>query len=102
MTNPTIRVKDKDYEVPPLTLGQLRNGLLAKLKEHDELFAKGHAIDMWILEGEVVVAAIRRLAPDLDANDIFDALDLSQLRTLWPILLGLSGFGQGEQTPAAK
>jgi hypothetical protein len=102
MTNPKVTLDGKEYEVAPLSLGQLRNGLLAKLREHDELANAGRVLETWIIQGEIIAEAIRRKSPELSVETITANLDLGQIHELWPVMLGLSGFKPGEIQPAAK
>lgn len=97
-----LKVGDETLIVPALSLGQLRNGMLAKLQEHDKLIAEGRAFDSLAVRGEIILAAIRRNYPDYDEQELFDHLDMSNTAPIWLAVLGASGFNVGERTAGTE
>lgn len=95
-----IRIGEEEYTVPPISLGQLRNGTLPLLKKHDELVASGETFDAMLIRGEVLLSALRRNYPDFPEQKLFDFLDMNNTGRLWLDILGASGFTQGEATAA--
>lgn len=89
-----VKVNDKEYPVPPMTLGQLRRGLLEKLKESDKL-AETSWLETAMMRGEIVANIIAEKY-GLDPNDVFDSLDLHNFNPIWLEFMGLSGFKPGE------
>ena len=57
-----IQLGNKEFEIPPLSLGMLRNGLMEKMKKHDELLQKPNmdANDLLLIRGEIIFAALKR------------------------------------------
>lgn len=92
----TITIKGASYIVPPLSLGQLRNGTMTKLKEHDVLVAQDKHFEAAVMRGEIIAEAIKRNYPDFDAQLLYDYLDLKNTSEIWLIVLGASGFTPGE------
>lgn len=91
-----IKIGDKEFIVPPLSLGQLRNGALTKLKEHDLKLAEGQTWEAMVLRGEIILEALRRNYPDFEEQTLFDWLDVGNCGPLWLSVLGASGFTPGE------
>ena len=91
-----VTIGEKTYTLPPLSLGQLRNGAMDKLRKHDEFIAEQKGWDAMLLKGEIILTALQRNYPDLKAKDIDEALDLGNVNDLWLHVLGLSGFTPGE------
>jgi hypothetical protein len=91
-----IMIGEKEYILPPISLGQLRNGLLKKLQEHDKLIADGKLFDAMELRGQVILAALRRNYSDFPEEDLFAHLDLGNTAPIWLSILGASGFTSGE------
>ena len=91
-----ITIGDEKFVVPPISLGQLRNGVLAKLKEHDELIAKGDFFDAMNLRGEVILKALQRNYPNFAEAKLLEHLDMANTTPLWLSILGASGFTAGE------
>lgn len=91
-----IKIGDEEYIVPALSLGQLRNGMLKKLQEHDALVAEGKIFDTLTLRGEVILEALRRNYPDFPEEKLFDHLDMANTGQVWLAVLGASGFNLGE------
>lgn len=91
-----ITIGTEQYVVPPISLGQLRNGVLGKLKEHDILVAEEKAFDAMILRGEIILEALQRNYPDFEPKKLWDWLDMSNTGPLWLTILGGSGFMPGE------
>jgi hypothetical protein len=91
-----VKIGDEEYTIPPISLGQLRNGLLTKLQEHDKLSADGKLFETLQLRGEIILAAIRRNYPDFSEDKLFAHLDLANTSGIWLSILGASGFNSGE------
>lgn len=92
-----FKIGDEEYLVPALSLGQLRSGLLEKLKLHDELVAEGKIFETMTLRGEVILAALRRNYPDFPEEKLFSFLDMANTSPMWLTVLGASGLGVGER-----
>lgn len=98
-----IIIDNAEYVVPPLTLGQLRNGVNDLMKRHDELVNEdGKLFELFDLRGQVILAAIKRNHPDMTEETLFNYLDLANLTPLWLQVLGQSGFTPGENPAAAN
>ncbi len=95
-----ITIEGADYTVPPLSLGQLRNGVLKKLQEHDELLAAGKVFEATAMRGEVILAALRRNYPNFAEDTLMGFLDMASIGPIWLAVLGASGFSPGEMTAA--
>jgi hypothetical protein len=91
-----IRIGDEDFIVPPISLGQLRNGVLSKLQEHDELVAQGKTFETMEIRGTIILEALRRNYPDFEEKRLFDFLDMANVGPIWLTILGASGFMPGE------
>jgi len=92
----TIRIGDEDFVVPPLSLGQLRNGVLARLQEHDKILSSGSMFDALVIRGEVILQALRRNYPEFSEDKLMSYLDLFNIGPIWLAVLGSSGFTPGE------
>lgn len=99
---PKVWLGNKEFQIPPLSLGQLRNGLLDKLKEHDKMLETNPDFSPLLLRGEIIIAALRRKysEEDLPTSEIWDRLDLENVRQIWPIILGNSGFNTEPSEPS--
>lgn len=91
---------DKEVVIPPLSLGQLRNGALELLKKHDELVEKNQFMESALIRGEVIALALTRNYPEMTVDLVFENLDLSNVNELWRTVIGLSGFSPGEKEAA--
>jgi|HubBroStandDraft_2_1064218.scaffolds.fasta_scaffold68725_3 hypothetical protein len=91
-----IKIGDEEFIVPPLSLGQLRNGAMTKLKEHDTVLASGDTWGAMVLRGEIILEALRRNYPEFDDKKLYDWLDVGNCGPLWLSVLGASGFTPGE------
>lgn len=96
-----IKIEGESYTLPPISLGQLRNGLTEKFKKHDELVKSGDFWEFQTLRGEIIFSAFKRNYPDFPEEKFFGFLDVSNISDLWLHILGASGITMGE-TPAAK
>lgn len=95
-----MRIGEEEYTIPPISLGQLRNGTLPLLKKHDELVAGGETFEAMLIRGEVLLSALRRNYPDFPEEKLFAYLDMGNTGRLWLEILGASGFTQGEAQAA--
>lgn len=91
-----IKIGAEEYTVPPLSLGQLRNGTLKLLQDHDALVAEGKPWEAMNIRGEVILSALKRNYPDIDEKMLFDWLDVGNSGEIWLTVLGMSGFMPGE------
>jgi hypothetical protein len=93
---------EKSYTLPPLTLGQLRNGMAEKIKEHDSLDPATDWLRMIDIKGEIVLEALRRnyAARELSDAYFYEYTNLSNIGQMWLGLLGLSGLSAGEAAAA--
>jgi hypothetical protein len=94
-----VTIGEKKYTMPPLSLGQLRNGVMLKLKEHDEAIEQSKGYEASVLKGEIVLEALKRNYPELTLDSV--EFDFGNINELWLVALGLSGFKPGE-TPATR
>lgn len=97
-----IKIGDKDYVMPYISLGQLRNGTLAKLNEHDQLIEQGKFFELTIIRGEVLLETLRRNYPDFPEDEFNDHFDMGNITPIWLTVLGGSGFVSGEETAAVE
>lgn len=95
-----VMIGGKEYIIPPISLGQLRNGTLPLLQKHDELLAEGKAFEAYEIKGQVILNALRRNYPDFDEEELFGFLDMTNTPPLWLQILGISGFTPGETQAA--
>lgn len=95
-----VVIGEEEFIVPPLSLGDLRSGVLVQLKEHDELVANGNPFEAMQLRGEIILVALKRNYPDFPEQKLWDWLDVSNIRDLWMAVLGNSGFTPGEAQAA--
>ena len=100
-----ITIGNETYVVPPISLGQLRNGLMTKLKQHDLLVEglkddTGNWFDILVLKGEIILDALHRNYPDFDEAKLFSWLDVGNVGPLWAVIIGASGFTPGETQAA--
>lgn len=93
-----LTIKDKDYDIPTVTLGQLRGGMIESMKKSDEM-AKDDWLGCVMLRGEIIAKAMIKKYPDLTEEDILDSLDPQQTNVAFLALLGISPAGE---TPATR
>lgn len=99
-----LRIKEKTYVVPALSLGQLRGNVLTLLREHDKIVSEGDMFDIMLARGKVITEALRRNYPEITENEVFEGLDLHNTSDMWAKVLGASGFAPGDapgEAPAA-
>lgn len=96
-----VMIGEKEYVIPPISLGQLRNGTLPLLKQHDELVAQGDTFAAMEIRGQVILSALRRNYPDFPEETLFEYLDMGNTAPIWLTILGISGFTPGEAQAAA-
>jgi hypothetical protein len=87
-----IELAGEKYMLPPLTAGQLRKGILAKMKENDELIEQGKYYEALSVKNAIIAEALRRNYPHLKDEDVEDMLDLRNYDKAWEIILGGSGL----------
>lgn len=92
----SVEIGGETFVVPALSLGQLRNGVLAKLAEHDKLVEDGKTFDAFLVRGQVILEALRRNYPDFAEDRLWNFLDVHNTGPLWLTVLGASGFTPGE------
>lgn len=95
-----VQLGDKKFIIPPITLGQLRAGLLDKIKEGDKLAENGDTFGTMDKRADVILAALRRNYSETDLSDseFFDRLDLSNFSDAWAAALGFSPGETGAAT----
>jgi len=96
---------DREVILPPLSLGQLRNGLGAKMDQHDSRVMEGKLDnELMFLRVEIIIAALRRnySETDLPDSEIWDKLDYGNLLPAWRAVLGLSGLDAEGEAEAAR
>lgn len=87
-----FKIGEEEYIVPPLSLGQLRGGILEKLREHDQLVNDGRVFEGLALRADVILAALRRNYPEFPEDKLLDWLDMSNTGPIWLAILGASGL----------
>ena len=92
-----ITIDGEDLVLPAISLGQLRNGTLKLLQEHDALIAEGKTFEAIALRGDVLLTAFRRNYPDYPEAKFFANVDMTNTTELWLKVLGISGFTPGER-----
>jgi len=95
-------IAGEEFTIPSLSLGQLRSGLLNKLREHDDLNAAGKALEALEIRGQIILAAIRRNYPSFDEAKLWDWLDMSNVNEIWLSVLGMSGLKPSGDAPAGE
>ena len=93
-------IGDKEWIVPALSLGQLRNGVMDKFKEHDELIRQRDGGDddptlTWkaaLLREDVTRLALSRNYSEEELKEL--ELDLASLPLFWDAVLGRSGLDE--------
>lgn len=95
------------FTVPALSLAELRNGAMAKIKEHDGLIKQmaddpSKFYEAMIVRGEIIALAIKRNYPQLDAEKLLESLDMGNTNEIWMHILGASGLKVGEATAEPK
>ncbi len=81
------------YVLPPLTLGQLQDGgVLAMMRQNDELVAAGKFWEALNMKNKVIAEALRRNYPELSDEDVSGMLDMKNYDKAWEIVLGGSGL----------
>ena len=93
-----VMIGDKKYTIPPLSLGQLRNGVMEKLRVHDQLITDGKGYEATVAKGEIILAALSRNYPKLTLDEL--ELDFGNVNSLWLATLGLAGFNPSGEAPA--
>jgi hypothetical protein len=86
----TIAMGGREWVVPPLTLGQLRQ-LLPKLRQLSSIGAAMGEEEIGVL-GEVVAAAMSRNYPDITAASVEELVDLGNAREVLAAILEGSGL----------
>ena len=94
------KIGEDELTIPALSLGQLRNGGLALMKEHDELVNADKSYDALDVRAKIILLAIQRNYPDFPEQKLLDNLDLNNTTPVWLTVLGLSGFTSGEDKAA--
>ena len=95
-----IKIEEESYILPPISLGQLRNGMIEKFTEHDRLAAEGKIWEYTAIRGEIILAALRRNYPDFSEDKLMGYLDVGNIYALWMNVLGASGLTPGEEMAA--
>lgn len=91
-----MKIGEQEFIVPPISLGQLRNGLAEKIKQHDDIGAdpeRGN-LDLLPIRAEIVIAALRRNYPESSYPDQFfwDNLDMGNIDEAFAAVINLSGL----------
>lgn len=96
-----IKIGEEEFVIPPISLGQLRNGVLDLLQKHDELVAGGKPFEAMDVRGQIILAALQRNYPDFTEKKLLDYLDAGNIGPLWLHVLGISGFSPSGEAQAA-
>ena len=97
-----FKLGDTEYEIPALSLGQLRNGALAKMQATDELVTAGKNWEAIAARGELIHMALTRNYPNVPLDTVMDSLDLNNSAEIWLWILGASGFKPSPEEVAEK
>jgi len=97
----TVKLGGTEYVVPPLTIKQLRNGGLEKIRESDKFLTEGQSFESFMPRVEVIGMAIRRNHPEMTNDKLEDLIDLKNINPIWLAVLGISGLGAGGDDAAA-
>jgi hypothetical protein len=89
-----VKMGGRDWEVPPLTMGQLRK-LMPKVRELSGISA-GMGEEQIAILCEIVAAALSRNYPDMDAERVENLLDLGNAGSVLSAVLSGSGLRLGE------
>jgi len=93
-----MQIAGREFTVPPLTLGQLRQ-LMPKVKMLIKVDAEMNEEQIGILI-EIVTAAVQRNYPDVDAAAMENLLDLGNANAVLLGVLGQAGLKPGEAAAA--
>ena len=87
-----VTLGDRDFVIPPITLGMLRGGLLADVKASDELADKGDNFGAMDKRADVILAAFRRnyTAEEVSDANLLNRLDMANFGAAWMAALGLT------------
>ena len=97
-----FKLGDTEYEIPALSLGQLRNGALEKIRVCDELAEQKKNWESIIARGELIHMALTRNYPNVPLDTVMDVLDLNNSAEIWLWILGASGFKPSPEEVAEK
>lgn len=95
-----VNINGEEYVIPPLSLGQLRNGALGFLQEHDRLIAETKVFEAYEIRSKVILLALQRNYPDFQEDKLVSFLDMANIGSIWLSVLGASGFTPGEEIAA--
>lgn len=97
-----LKINGKDYDIPAVTLGQLRGGVLEKMKESDKLLETSW-LDSVMLRGQIIAdAMVAKYKDEFTMDDVFNSLDPASTASAFIALLGASGITQPGEATAAK
>jgi hypothetical protein len=96
-----IELAGEKYVLPPLTAGQLRKGVLDKMRENDSLIEQGKYYEAISVKNSIIAEALRRNYPHFTDEDVEDMLDLRNYDKAWEIILGGSGLRSKANREAA-
>lgn len=93
-----VDLAGEKFILPPLTLGQLRGGVLEKMRQNDALMTEGKFWEALDIKCEVITAALQRNYPNLSIDDVSGMVDLRNWDKVWEIVLG----GTGQRSEASR
>ena len=97
-----LTIKGKEYDIPAVTLGQLRAGMLEKMKRSDEL-SNTSWMDAIMLRGEIVAEAmVAKYGDEFSTEDVLNSLDATTTGTSFLALLGVSGITTPGEATATR
>ena len=97
-----LKINDKEYDIPAVTLGQLRGGMLEKMKESDKLLETSW-LDSIMLRGQIIAEAMTARYKDaFTSEDVMNSLDATSTGAAFMALLGASGITAPGEATAAK
>ena len=89
------------YTIPPLTIGQLTNGGLALLQEHDQLVEARKIWESYTSCTKLIAMAMRRNSPDMTEAQIYDLIDMRNINDAFLAVIGATGLTMGEMQAGA-
>jgi len=90
----SIKLAGKDYNIPPLSFRQLRV-LRKEMSMLDGIIGMPDDKQMGAVV-TIVHAALSRNYPDITNDQVFDMIDLGNLKPTIHAIMGISGLTQGE------
>jgi hypothetical protein len=88
------KLRDREFDVLPLTVGLLRKGVLDLMKQNDEMVKAENYLGALEIKVQIIGQALRQNYPITD-DELYDLVDLRNYLQMWSIVLGGTGLGEG-------